>query len=59
MEANKGYVWSVTFQTEMGDIASMTTDSKAMTGTDARAVITETRKGVAPPFNSTLGGTRS
>jgi len=54
---NRGYVWSVTFQTEMGNIASMVTDSKALTGTDAKAVVTQVRKGVAPPFNSTLGGT--
>ena len=57
MDQNKGYVWSVTFLSEMGDIQMMVTDSKALTGTDPRAVAAEYRKGVAPPFNSTLGGT--
>ena len=56
MDQNKGYVWSVTFLSEMGDIQMMVTDSKALTGTDPRACC-EYRKGVAPPFNSTLGGT--
>ena len=54
---NDGYVWSITFQTEMGNIPLMTTDSVAMTGTMAEAKVAEFRTGVNPPFNSTLGGT--
>ena len=54
---NDGYIWSVTFQTELGDVPMMTTDSKAMTGTLPNALVYESTKGVSPPFNSTLGGT--
>ena len=54
VDENGGYTWSVTFLTELGDVPSMVTDTKAMTGTACSALVAETTKGVRPPFDGSL-----
>lgn len=47
-----GYTWIVTFNTDLGDVASLTADIMSMTGTAPVLAVSENVKGVAPSFAS-------
>lgn len=47
-----GYTWTVTFNTDLGDVESLTADIMSMTGTAPVLAVSENVKGVAPSFAS-------
>ena len=47
-----GYTWIVTFNTDLGDVESLTADIMSMTGTAPVLAVSENVKGVAPSFSS-------
>lgn len=47
-----GYTWLVTFNTDLGDVSSITADILSMTGTAPNLVVSEDVQGVAPSFAS-------
>jgi hypothetical protein len=51
-DPNNGYVWTVTFGNNLGDLEAIVPDALALTGTAPYIEITEHIKGVFPPFNS-------
>ena len=51
-DENDGYSWSVTFNTELGDVDTILFDSASMTGTAVTGTVTEDVIGVMPQFNS-------
>jgi hypothetical protein len=51
-DENNGYSWSVTFNTELGDVDTILFDSASMTGTAVTGTVTEDVVGVMPQFNS-------
>ncbi len=52
VDENFGYVWAVTFMTELGDLSATTMDVRVMTGTFPLGIVEEVAKGVSPPFNA-------
>lgn len=47
-----GYTWLVTFNTDLGDVSSVTADTMSMTGTAPNLAVSEDVQGVAPSFAS-------
>jgi len=54
-DENYGYVWSVTFLTDLGNLNTMIADGRSLTGTVPIITIHEI-DGTSPPFNSGVGG---
>jgi len=52
MDENRGFVWTVSFLTELGNVDMILFDNYDMTGTVVTGVVSELITGVAPPFNS-------
>lgn len=51
-QVNGGYTWIVTFNTDLGDVDSLTADIMSMTGTAPVLAVSESVKGIAPSFAS-------
>ena len=51
-QVNGGYTWIVTFNTDLGDVSSLTADIMSMTGTAPVLAVSENVQGVAPSFAS-------
>ncbi|CAM9800578.1 unnamed protein product [Ectocarpus sp. 6 AP-2014] len=51
-EVYAGYTWIVTFNTDLGDVSSLTADTMSMTGSAPVLAVSESVKGVAPSFAS-------
>lgn len=49
---NAGYTWIVNFNTDLGDVSSLTADIMSMTGSAPVLAVSENVKGVAPSFAS-------
>lgn len=47
-----GFTWLVTFNTDLGDLSSLTADIMSMTGTAPVLAVSESVQGVAPSFAS-------
>ena len=54
-DENSGYVWSVTFLTDLGNLNTMVADGRSLMGTVPIITIHE-NDGTSPPFNSGVGG---
>lgn len=48
----RGYTWMVTFNTDLGDVSSLTADIMSMTGTAPVLAVSENVPGIAPSFSS-------
>ena len=55
-DENGGHTWSITFQTELGDLPALEVDTLALTGSLPYSEVREPVVGVSPPFNSGTGG---
>ena len=55
-DENRGFTWTITFETDLGDNPPIFVDDVTLTGTFARGSTSEGVKGVGPPFNSGTGG---
>lgn len=51
-DENFGYVWTVTFLTELGSLDLLVFDNEDMTGTMVNGVVSKLVAGITPPFNS-------
>lgn len=47
-----GFTWLATFNTDLGDVVSLTADIKSMSGTAPVLVVSEHVRGMAPSFSS-------
>ena len=56
VDENRGYTWTVTFLSNLGDVTSLVADDSSLTGTVASITVVEATKGVAPGFNQGVGG---